>query len=147
LRAWGVKPSQSALLGAVLCLFAGALAAQDDVAAREAAVDRYLKAVPMSSMLDEAFVEIAKQLPEGQRTEFVSQMRTMIRIESLERIARQSMLRVFTTDELNALADFYGSPHGASAMRKFGIYMADVMPAVQEEIQRGIERIDAEPPR
>ena len=36
--------------------------------------------------------------------------------------------------ELKALADFYGSAVGKSAMKKFGTYMADVMPDIQAEM-------------
>ena len=35
---------------------------------------------------------------------------------------------------LVALAAFYGSPEGRSITKKFGAYMADVMPAIQEEL-------------
>src|SRR5690606_15949089 len=104
---------------------------QDDVAARKAAVDRYLAVVPMSTMLEDTFSELAKQLPENQRADFISKMRSLVRADRVERIARDAMLRVFTADELNALADFYGSKHGSSAMKKFGVYMAELLPAVR----------------
>ena len=45
-----------------------------------------------------------------------------------------AMVKNFTTEELKALADFYGSPVGKSAMQKFGAYMADIMSLVQAEI-------------
>jgi hypothetical protein len=44
------------------------------------------------------------------------------------------MVRIFTTDELKVLADFYGSPGGKSTMQKFGTYMADILPVMQAEI-------------
>ena len=46
-----------------------------------------------------------------------------------------------SADELNALADFYGSSVGASAMKKFGAYMADVAPALQLELRRGMQEL------
>ena len=46
------------------------------------------------------------------------------------------MVKHFTTEELKALADFYGSPVGKSAMQKFGAYMADIMPVMQAEIMK-----------
>jgi len=46
------------------------------------------------------------------------------------------MIKNFTADELKALADFYGSPVGKSAMAKFGNYMADVMPGMMAEVQK-----------
>ena len=51
------------------------------------------------------------------------------------------MLKTFTAEELNALADFYGSKNGYSAMRKFGSYMALVTPALQQEVQRALQQI------
>lgn len=122
---------------------ASAAVAQDDVAARKAAVDRYLAVVPMSTMLEDTFSELAKQLPENQRADFISKMRSLVRADRVERIARDAMLRVFTADELNALADFYGSKHGSSAMKKFGVYMAELLPAVRAEMERAIREMKA----
>jgi hypothetical protein len=39
-----------------------------------------------------------------------------------------------SADELNALADFYSSRHGASVMAKFGACMADVTPPITQEV-------------
>jgi hypothetical protein len=41
-----------------------------------------------------------------------------------------------------ALADFYGSPVGKSAMQKFGAYMADIMPVVQAEIVKAAAKME-----
>ena len=40
----------------------------------------------------------------------------------------------FTTEEIKALTRFCASPEGASIMKKYGAYMADVMPEVQSRI-------------
>jgi hypothetical protein len=42
---------------------------------------------------------------------------------------------------LKALADFYGSPVGKSAMQKFGAYMTDIMPVVQAEIMKAAAKM------
>jgi len=49
--------------------------------------------------------------------------------------------RKVTADELNVLADFYGSKNGYSAMRKFGSYMAIVTPALEQEVERALRQI------
>jgi hypothetical protein len=95
-------------------------------------------------MLDDMFSEMSKQLPEDQRQQFVERIKTVVRADALETIARTSMIKTFTADELNALADFYGSKHGSSAMQKFGVYMAQVMPAIQTEVQRGLKQLGAQ---
>jgi hypothetical protein len=50
------------------------------------------------------------------------------------------LVKYFTPDELEALADFYGSPVGKSAMQKFPSYMAAMMPTLEREIRRAQER-------
>jgi hypothetical protein len=61
-------------------------------------------------------------------------MATQLDIAALTKAMMDAVVKNFTTDELKALADFYGSPVGKSAMQKFGTYMADIMPAIQAEI-------------
>ena len=118
----------------------GTVSAQDSAADRQAAAARYMSVVPMSKMLEDSFSELAKQLPSDKRAGFISRMKQSVRADTLEQIALDSMVKTFTADELNALADFYGSKPGRSAMQKFGIYMGQVMPAIQAEIQRAAQQ-------
>ena len=57
-------------------------------------------------------------------------------MESLRKTMVEAMVQHFTADELTALADFYGSPIGKSAMKKFGPYMAEVMPKFQADLMK-----------
>jgi hypothetical protein len=116
-------------------------AAQDTQAAREVAVDRYLKAVPMQKVTDEMLLGIAKAIPPARQEQFIRDMRSVIQIEVMVNISRRAMLKTFTADELNALADFYASPNGASAMSKMGPYMAEVMPELMQEIRRAVDEL------
>jgi hypothetical protein len=56
-----------------------------------------------------------------------------------------AMIKHFTTDELKALADFYGSPVGKSVMQKFGAYMAELMPTMQAEIVKAQAKANQSP--
>ena len=118
------------------------ISAEDSKETRTQAAERYLAVVPISQLLDDTFREMSKSLPEAIREGFVAQMRIVVRADVLEAATRASLVRHFTVDELNAMAEFYSSPHGASAMRKFGAYMADVMPAVQEEMILGLDHME-----
>ena len=118
------------------------ISAEDSKEARTQAAERYLAVVPISQLLDDTFREMSKSLPEAIREGFVAQMRIVVRADVLEAATRASLVRHFTVDELNAMAEFYSSPHGASAMRKFGAYMADVMPAVQKEMILGLDHME-----
>lgn len=142
-----IKACRCAAISIVLSVASASALAQDITATREAAADRYLRAVPMSKMLDGTLTEMSKQLPTEQRVQFMGDMKKIVRADYLERLCRQSMIKTFTTDELNALADFYGSKQGASAMLKFGAYMGQIMPAIQAEIQRGVQERQESAPR
>lgn len=110
--------------------------ASEAESAKQAAVERYFRAMPMSKMMEDMYSEIAKQLPPERRSTFLIEIRKVVPAERLEKIATAAMLKTYSTEEINALADFYSSPYGASAMAKFGAYMSEIMPPTTIEIQR-----------
>lgn len=115
--------------------------AQDTMDTRQVAMQRYLRAVPMAKVMEDTYAEMAKQVPPEKRTEFIAAMRKVVRVDKIEEIAKRSMLKTFTTDELNALADFYSSKDGESAMKKLGVYMGDIMPPLMQEIERAVQEL------
>ena len=119
----------------------------DSEEARQAAARRYLGVAQMSKILDDAQSEMAKTLPADQRERFRDFMRRAVNPEVLEKAAMESMVKIFTADEMNALADFFSSPTGKSAMGKFGLYMADLMPVIQQEIFRALQSMPLEDPQ
>ncbi len=137
-----MRDSMKLIFGAlVLALFASNAIAADSPELRAAAADRYLKVVPVSRMLDDTFNELAKQVPPERRDQFLKQVKPLVRADMIERVSRESMVKVFTADEINALADFYSSQNGASIMKKFGVYMGMVMPVMQQEIQQALKKM------
>jgi hypothetical protein len=137
------KMLRSATAAILLMCAACTSFAADSPELRLAAANRYLAVVPMSRLLDQSFSELAKQVPLEKRPQFLSHMKASVRADVLERVSRDAMVKVFTADELNALADFYGSEHGASAMKKFGVYMGIIMPEVQREILQVMYTVQA----
>jgi hypothetical protein len=129
------------LLVIAAALQVAAANANENDAARAAALERYLKAVPVSKMMDGTIVDMAAKLPADQREHFIASMRRAINGPRVEQITRAAMLKTFTADEMNALADFYTSAHGASAMRKFSAYMSELMPPLAGEVQRAAREI------
>lgn len=129
----------------VLSGFQSVLAAQlgDRLEERQAAAERYLAVAPFGRIMKDAIEKSALTLPPEQRESFQMLMTRYVRVDVLEEAAKASMVRHFTARELNALADFYGSAEGRSAMRKFGDYMADVMPVVQQEMARAYRQYNA----
>ncbi len=115
---------------------APALALDDTPANRAAEADYYLRVVPPQSRMNDRAAKLAATLPEGKRATFVALMTKNLDINAVAALMRDSMIKNFTADELKALADFYGSPVGRSAMAKMGNYMADSMPRLVVELQK-----------
>jgi hypothetical protein len=97
---------------------------------------RYLRATPPKAMFADLAEKTAMNLPADQRQSFKEMMTSKLDIDALTKAMVDAMVKHFTADELKALADFYGSPVGKSAMSKFGAYMADVMPTIQAEMMK-----------
>jgi Uncharacterized protein conserved in bacteria (DUF2059). len=116
----------------------------DTPANRLAAAKRYLQAVPPAEMVADTVDRVAAQLPEERREEFKKALSKVVSSERIEALTLQAVTKHFTVKEINALAAFYGSPEGRSITKKFGDYMADVMPAIQEELSGAMEEIHKE---
>jgi hypothetical protein len=127
----------------LICQLALAEELPDTPGNRLAAAERYLEVVPMDEMIADSVKKTSMNLPENQRRAYVNFMTQSVRVDVFGRAAVASMARHFTVRELNALADFYGSPEGRSVMKKFGDYMADIMPVLQQELQRGYQKYQA----
>ena len=114
-------------------------ALEDTPANREQEAGRYLQATPPKEMMADMAEQMAKNLPQDQRDAFKDLLIKHLDIDALTKAIKEAMIKNFTADELKALADFYGSPVGKSAMKKFGTYMADVMPSIQTEMMKAQE--------
>jgi len=111
---------------------------------REREAARYLQTTPPEDLFHDMAEKVSVQLPEDQRDAFKAMLTKNLDIEALTAAMRGAMTKHFSADELSALADFYGSPVGKSAMSKFGAYMAEVMPAIQGEMAKAIQKTQAE---
>ncbi len=130
---------------ALLCLTCSfGIAAQspaDTEQNRIAATERYLTIMPMEDMIADMTQEMVKTMPAEAREPFSRMMLEEVRLDVLEQAAKDSMVKHFTVTEINALADFYESPTGYSVMKKMGVYTADVMPVIQQEVMRAVQNL------
>jgi hypothetical protein len=140
------SPSMKQKLFAVLVLALGAwspvFSAPDTPETRRKEAERYLQVSPPKALFEDMADKMAATLPADQREQFKKVMTTQVDIAALSKAMTDAMVENFTTDELKALADFYGSPVGKSAMQKFGAYMADIMPVVQAEIIKAAAKMN-----
>jgi hypothetical protein len=130
---------------AVLTLFSSSafvLKAADTPETRRQEAERYLQATPPKALFEDMADKMAANLPVDQRQQFKRMMTAELDIPALTKAMKDAMIKHFTAEELKALADFYGSPVGKSAMQKFGAYMADVMPTMQAEIMKAQAKLN-----
>jgi hypothetical protein len=112
----------------------------DDYQSRLKAAKRYAQVTPLSKMLDSAFENLSKQLPDDKRDAFIEEARSLLDVPKIETSMIELMAKHFTTDELNALTNFYSSPLGKSVMSKFGPYMADAQMIIFGNISEAIKK-------
>ena len=122
------------------------LSATDTPETRRREAERYLQVNPPKALFEDMADKMAANLPPDQREQFKRMMTADLDIGALSKAMTDAMVKHFTTEELKALADFYGSPVGKSAMQKFGAYMADLMPIVQAEIMKAQAKLNQSVP-
>jgi hypothetical protein len=132
------------VLAALLVAAPASPQSADTPEARRAAALKYLAAVPTQTMLDDMIASVARQVPEEKRQQFTTLMRKVLRTDALNAITLDLLVKHFTVGEIDALTRFYGSPEGASVMKKFGVYAGDLLPQIQAEVVRAIKEVRAE---
>lgn len=130
----------------IFCASSPVFSAPDTPETRRQQAERYLQVSPPKALFEDMADKMAANLPPDQREQFKRVMTTQLDIPALTKAMIDAMVKHFTTDELKALADFYGSPVGKSAMQKFGAYMADIMPVLQAEIIKAQAKLNQSMP-
>lgn len=128
----------------VLLMVSMAFALEDTSLNRLTQAERYLEVTPPKDLLQDAAEQMAMNFDPSERQAFKDLMTKHLDIEALTKTMKDTMVKHFTADELKALADFYGSAEGKSSMKKFGAYMADVMPSIQAEMLKAIANANRE---
>jgi len=128
-----------AIIGLLFAVSAAAAEPADTPQARRAAAERYIKSSDVPKLLKDMVEAMLPGMPVEQRGDFRTLMLQNVRADVVEAAMVVAMVKHFTTAELNALADFYGSPEGKSAMAKFGVYMADVAPLLRAEMTHAMD--------
>ena len=109
--------------------------AQDSIGNRMAAAERYAAVADIEKLLNDSILKIAQNFPANQREDAIAKMRREIDVQWARNLAINAMVQVFTVEELNAMADFYGSPVGRSIVQKTQPYIAAFMPALTQRLK------------
>jgi hypothetical protein len=132
------------LVFAALLTTFNAVALEDTPENRRIQAARYAEVSPLEDLLLDAAQKGAMNLPPADRQMFVDLLTKHLDIDTLKAQVNEIMVEHFTADELKALADFYGSDVGRSALNKFGAYMADAMPVLQAELMKAQAKANRE---
>ena len=100
---------------------------------------RYLQIIPASEIIGDVTQNIAQTLPAAQQKDFIANMRSEVNLNAVHGDISTAMVKHMSATEIRALADFYSTPVGKSAMKKMGLCMSEVTPLVQKEIQSAID--------
>src|SRR3989440_12795869 len=95
--------------------------APDTPETRRREAERYLQVSSPKALFEDMADKMGANLPADQREQFKRVMTTQLDIAALTKAMIDSMVKNFTTDELKALADFYGSPSRKSGIKKVGV--------------------------
>jgi hypothetical protein len=117
---------------------------EDNKANRGKQAERYMAAMPVREMFSDMAEQMGKNLPADQRKAFKDLMTKHIDVPAMEKAIKAALMKNFTAEELKALADFYSSPVGKSAMKKMAGYMADLMPVIQTEVMKAQAKANSE---
>jgi hypothetical protein len=117
---------------------------EDTPATRREAAERYAGTNDLPKLLADVTDAMSQNLPPEGRDRLKILLTEYVRIDALKEAMLIAMVKHFTTRELNALADFYGSTEGKSAMAKYGLYMSEVMPMIQAEMTHAVEASKAD---
>lgn len=137
-----MKPTLLIRIMPLLFLAGTAYGLEDTVENRRREAERYLQATPPREMLAGMAEQVSKSVASETPAVFQELLLKHIDVEAFTNAIRHALVRNFTAAELGALADFYGSSLGKSAMKKFGAYMADITPLLQSEIAKAMEKVN-----
>jgi hypothetical protein len=118
---------------------AKAKAMPDNQENRTIMAKKYLEAMPPKIMLHAVAARVGPRFPENERKVFMEVMNSPKMEKTAYQIALEALVKNFTVDELTAMVAFYGSPAGQSALKKFGPYMGEVIPKLQQEVKKAIQ--------
>jgi len=119
------------LVASLFIVMVTPLQAEDATSLKIDAAERYMRVANLGAIWESMVSEHAATLPEPERTEYLQSPQSKINIEKFEAILLDGLIEVFTAEELNALADFYGSEAGQSALAKFGKFSAYINPRIE----------------
>ncbi|KAA5607643.1 DUF2059 domain-containing protein [Roseospira marina] len=131
----GGRPALALAAGLCFAPLAGAVALEDTAANRRAQAQRYEAAMPVSVSLENSLQRVAHMMPPEHRPGFIAFARARLDETQLRDTVMVVLTETFTADELQAMADFFGSSVGQSVAGKMGRFKDRVVPLMMMTVQ------------
>lgn len=124
----------------IFALTTFAFALEDNVVNRQTQANRYLEANPPKAMAQALADQTATILPEAERKPYLEMLTKYLDISVINQAMHSALVKHFTADELEVLANFYSNPEAKTALVKMDVYMAEVLPALQAEMLKAQQK-------
>jgi len=102
---------------------------------RNAAAERYLQTFELTQMYERLAAGIVGELP-SQAKQVLEAVLAGTDQTILDNAMKETLVRVYTADELNALAAFYGTGIGKEISQKQDKFFAQMMPILVQALMR-----------
>lgn len=96
---------------------------------------------PTREQVDSAVFQAASKLPEYERVNFISVMKSMLNYNAIERISIDAMVDTYSYKELESMVEYFSKPEAKSASEKIGPWARKVQPEIVRMIDRAMMRI------
>lgn len=106
---------------------------------RNQQAERYFDTSPPQALFQEMAAKDAANLLPADQKKFQDAFMANVDLPAVKKALIGALVKHFTAGELKALADFYGSAVGKSAMAKLSGYMSEIKPTIGSEIKRAQE--------
>lgn len=96
---------------------------------------------PTRDQVDSAVRRASMSLPEQNRQNFISVMKSMLNYNAIERISVDAMVETYTALELESMVEYFSKPEAKSASNKVQSWAKKFQPEVVRMIDRAMMRI------
>lgn len=115
---------------------------KEDLLAKKIKLAKQMHVIrPTREQVDSAVRRASASLPEKDRQNFISVMKSMLNYNAIERISVDAMVETYTVLELESMVEYYGKPEARSASNKVQSWGKKFQPEVVKMIDRAMMRI------
>lgn len=117
-----------------------AFALEDNVDNRQSQAQRYLEANPPKAIAQALADQTVSMLPEDKRKPYLEMLTKHLDLDVINASMQAALVKHFTANELEVLANFYSNPEAQTALAKMDKYMTEVLPALQNEMLKAQQK-------